>query len=473
MNPPSALSASASRIAARKSAQSRLQGRWLLLARGAWLSVAALGLTGPILSLPLNFAQLEKVCTGAWAACRDNGALLRPQDLPVLAQWGLSPTYIAAYGAVLNVLVTLVWSAMGVLIFWRRSAEPRALFFALCLVVAPGFTTPLLAEVHPSWWLPVTALRFLSDIVCLILFCFLFPTGQFVPRWTRWLALGWILSSAPFYFLPGAPLSHWMDSVSVPFAVGMPASVIVAQVYRYRRHSTLVERQQTKWVALALSVYLLLGTAWAPVVGEESSPLWAKLVVATTLFLSQLLIALAIAASILRYRLWEIDRLINRVLVYGLVTGLLGAIYAGMIIGLQALASRLTGQTGEPPLAIVVSTLLIAALILPVRRRIQTVIDRRFYRRKYDAQKTLAAFSATLRGEVDLEQVRERLLAVVAETMQPTQVWLWLRSPPLPLQPWPPRAETGRAPLPALAPHPPSAGSESALPQRRREGGRP
>src|SRR5262249_48205421 len=125
----------------------------------------------------------------------------------------------------------------------------------------------------------------------------------------------------------------------------------------------------------------------------------------TFLFLG---LPVATGLAILRYRLFDIDVLIRRTLVYGLLTGLLGAAYAGLIIGLQALVSRFTGQTGESSLVIVVSTLAIAALVLPVRRLLQALIDRRFYRRKYDAAKTLAAFSATLRHEVDLEQLRQR-----------------------------------------------------------------
>jgi hypothetical protein len=131
-----------------------------------------------------------------------------------------------------------------------------------------------------------------------------------------------------------------------------------------------------------------------------------------------------------RYRLWDIDTLINRTLVYGLLVALLAALYAGLIIGLSSAADVLSGgKISEQPFMLVVSTLAIAALFLPLRKRIQAVIDRRFYRQKYDAEKTLAAFSATLRQEVDLAQLHEHLLTVVNETMQPAHVSLWLRQP--------------------------------------------
>ena len=140
-------------------------------------------------------------------------------------------------------------------------------------------------------------------------------------------------------------------------------------------------------------------------------------------------IPFCIGIALLRYHLWDIDVLINRTLVYGLLTGLLGALYAGLILGLESLAGLFGGQATSNPLVLVISTLAIYVLFQPLRRRIQALIDRRFYRRKYDAAKIVAAFSATLRQEVDLDQVREQLLAVVQETMQPTHVSLWLRSP--------------------------------------------
>ena len=135
----------------------------------------------------------------------------------------------------------------------------------------------------------------------------------------------------------------------------------------------------------------------------------------------------AIAIAILKYRLYDIDRLINRTLVYGLLTAILAGVYFGGITATQAIFSAVTGQQEQPQLAIVVSTLVIAALFTPLRRRIQSFIDRRFYRRKYDARKTLEAYSAKLRNDSDLDALSDDLVGMVRETMQPAHVSLWLR----------------------------------------------
>jgi hypothetical protein len=141
------------------------------------------------------------------------------------------------------------------------------------------------------------------------------------------------------------------------------------------------------------------------------------------------LIPVAAGVAILRYRLYDIDVIINRTLVYGALTAILVLVYVGGVVGLQALLRALTGQQEQPQVAIVVSTLAIAALFSPLRRRIQSFIDRRFYRRKYDAAKTLEAFNSKLRNETDLEGLNGELVGVVRETMQPVHAGLWLKGP--------------------------------------------
>ena len=268
----------------------------------------------------------------------------------------------------------------------------------------------------------------------LILIFLLFPTGHFVPRWTRWTLVAYVIIQIPFTYFQDVPLlpNNPTSQLGWFVALGELATVVLVQIYRYRRLSSPLQRQQTKWVIFGLAVpinALVIGTLLPvlfPVLTESDS--LYPLVLNEISFLLLLCIPLSFGFAILRYRLWDIDTIINRALVYGLLTTLLGALYAGLILGMTSLAGLVTGDSDEP-VALVISTLAIAALFLPVRRRIQRLIDRRFYRKKYDAEKTLAAFSKTLRNEVDLEQVRQQLLSVVQETMQPAQVSLWLRQP--------------------------------------------
>jgi hypothetical protein len=209
---------------------------------------------------------------------------------------------------------------------------------------------------------------------------------------------------------------------------------VYAQIYRYRHVSTPTERQQTKWVLFGFLLWLvLIGILGVPYSIEMSlpagSPLpWWTLVSSAGWWVALTIVPLSLSIGVLRYRLYDIDVLINLTLVYGSLTATLVALYFGGIVVLQRVFVILTGQ--QSTLAVVASTLAIAALFVPLRRRIQSFIDRRFYRRKYDARKTLEAFSAKLREETDLGALNSELVGVVRETMQPAHVSLWLRPDP-------------------------------------------
>jgi hypothetical protein len=204
-----------------------------------------------------------------------------------------------------------------------------------------------------------------------------------------------------------------------------------SQIYRYRRVSGPVQRQQTKWVVFGTvlaglgMVGFTLPFKTSPTLAQFGSPYAFAL--KTGVLCSMLLIPLSIGIAILRHRLWDVDIIINRALVYGVLTASLALVYAGGVVGLQGIFRTLAGQ--ESDLAIVASTLAIAVLFQPLRRLVQGLIDRRFYRRKYDAAQTLAAFNTRLRDEVDLDSVTDDLVAVVRETLQPSHVSLWLRPP--------------------------------------------
>jgi NADH-ubiquinone oxidoreductase B12 subunit family len=413
---------------------SRLHGHWLLFARVGWIVLTLLILTLNVVMIPRYYAVLQAHCQPG-PQCF--ALQLNTYDRQFLHQFGLSPGFIAAYQVILDGLSVLVYCALGALIFWRKSADRMALFCAFMLVLfgGAGLTNILqdaLMPVSPAWFTLIGTLELLGQTSFMIFF-FLFPSGRFVPRWIRWIVpcivLYWIYTI--FYVNSLTNGSLW--SLFAFFALLL--FTVGGQVYRYHRISTSRERQQTKWVVFGFSIGIVgfvlsvvLEHAFLPPELHQSSVL-QTLVVGTLIYGFLLLVPISIAIAILRSRLYDIDIVINRALVYGSLTGILGVLYAGLIIGLESLAGAITGQASGQPVALVISTLAIYALFQPVRKSIQALIDRRFYRKKYDAEKTLAAFSIVLRSEVDLNQLREQLLAVVQETMQPAHVSLWLRQP--------------------------------------------
>ena len=402
----------------------RLHGRWLLLTRVTWVIVAVLSVGLFIVSVPFNFAASQAICSTA--SCSYSNQLTLDQ-FHELQQLGLSLDFYALFTTVLSILFEIGYVAAGVLIFWRKSDERVALVASFYLVTfgAAFQGSNLLLTVHPVLRILSLGLAFIGN-VCVGLFFYIFPTGRFAPRWTRWLLAVWIAYWGYTNLISGSILtgSGLIDSL---LFFGFLASIVVVQVYRYRRVSSPVQRQQTKWVVYGLSV-ALVGFLLLITLGSELNlhlGAIAYLVGDVLIYLFLLLIPISFGVAILRSRLFDIDVIINRTLVYLTLTAILAAIYIGIIIALQSLLRSIINQNND--VAIVVSTLVIAALFQPLRHRIQAIIDRRFYRRKYDAARTLEDFSATLRHEVDLATLREHLLAVVEETMQPAHVSLWLR----------------------------------------------
>ena len=293
----------------------------------------------------------------------------------------------------------------------------------------------LLAQPHPLpggnamlWLQGWFWMLFVGLFVFLLL---LFPTGR-MPS-SRWRPFAWFSVAV---ILVGV---IWSSAISPDITFDAPPSPIqllvlalglvsAASLVVGRRGARGVERQQIKWLLYA-GVIWFVGSVLNIVVF-----FFLQVEGAWSLWVGSLLVAvggfggpIAIGIAILRYRLYEIDLIINRTLVYGSLTGLLALFYFGSVTALQSLFSLLTGQGNT--LAIVASTLAIAALFNPLRGRIQSFIDRRFYRRKYDAAKTLEAFGSRLRDETDLERIAEDLGEVVDETMQPSHISLWLSFP--------------------------------------------
>jgi hypothetical protein len=275
----------------------------------------------------------------------------------------------------------------------------------------------------------------------------LFPTGRLPSsRWRSfvWFAAGvFILEDVLTAFKPGrlpevrvpnpagieqaTGIIKMSQSILLPVTLGIILAIAASVIVRFRR-ARGEERQQLKWLVYAVGFLVtLVGLGVLNWQVLHIPLIESALVVVDILPGAVACVPVAIGVAILRYRLYDIDILINRTLVYGVLTSTLALVYFGSVAIAQAIFPALTGQDQQPQLAVVISTLVIAALFNPLRRRIQSFIDRRFYRRKYDARKTLEAFSAKLRDETDLEVLNNELVGVVRETMQPAHVSLWLR----------------------------------------------
>jgi len=427
---------SASGVVVSSTAKTRLSGSRLIIARTVWLALVVPSLGFFVASLPVYFAQIQRACVDP-VTCNITGTLTA-KGLQELLAMGLSASSYAALLTIFFTLIVAIWSGIGFLIFWRRSDEWFALFSALFLVIFnttyPGFPISALALAYPGLNVPITLMGALG-IASVISFLVLFPNGRLVPRWMGlFLLLGIIGAVLPMVL----PLASSLNSNNVPgwlsglLNVLVFGAIIFSQIYRYRRVSTRVERQQTKWVVFGI-IIVVIGISVLPALFNFFSPTYfsqpntPSSVILGLINYPLLLLSLPVTVgiAILRSRLYDIDVLINRTLVYGTLTVMLALVYFGLVIGGQHLLVSLLGQSNA--VVLVVSTLIVAALFQPLRQRIQRTVDRRFYRSKYDAAKIVAAFSATLRQEVDLDQLREHLLAVVQETMQPAHISLWLR----------------------------------------------
>jgi hypothetical protein len=362
------------------------------------------------------------------------GLLLGVANTPLYEYWVVS-------------LISPTFATLGALIISRRPGNVIGWIFCVpsvaggiqmfcgqyaTVALSPG-GAQLPGGAFAGWLSTLMQSSFVVSILFLVL---LFPNGRLLsPRWrvVAWttgltVAAGLVslaLRPGPLEGFPsarnpfgieGASFLEWLDAAGGVLSLACIVAALVSLILRFWRSSG-EERLQLKWFVYAATlgfVAILLG-------GERQ-------IIGTLVWtLAPLGLPVSAGIAILRYRLYDIDRLINRTLVYGSLTAALVTVYVGSVVLLQGLFRALTGEEQQSQLVIVASTLAIAALFNPFRRRIQGFIDRRFYRKKYDAARTLEAFSAKLRDELDLEQLKPELLAVVREALQPAHVSLWLR----------------------------------------------
>lgn len=365
-----------------------------------------------------------------------------PATLVDLQRAGLSPQAPALYMLSLDVALFAVCVTSAILMVWRRPRD-RVVYFVAFVIVSISLTytsSPYESRVPPA----VLAIILAVCEAAQMLFLFALPDGRFVPRrsWllavplftARWLIWGQVL--LPRYF--ASPRSaESFGGLRQPLAYFLVFVVFivfgcVAQVYRYRLLSTPAQRQQIKWVLIGIIGMLLIVIPLAMVVNVFGilnapglPPLMVRLISRTLRQAAFCLVPLALLLSMLRYHLWDVDVLINRALVYSAITGLLAVVYIGLIVAMQALLRAAIGLDSSRP-GLVASTLAVALVFEPVRRRVQTLVDRRFYRSKFDAECALNAFGSSIQTELDPDRLKVQLVSIVKQTVQPAHVAVWV-----------------------------------------------
>jgi hypothetical protein len=390
------------------------------LIQSAWLVVVVTMLTGAVL--------------GLLSAYRRPGLIAIPQFISVIQAIGISERVAMTFSFTIPIGAALL---LAIIVFVGRREDGMALLFSLGILGVVVYSSGSPGAIRAT--LPeLSALAGVVEVGALLPVVFLpfvFPDGRFRPRWTRFVALGLagVLVGLPQTATAGRLVASnpdqvppWLALLTAGAASIWVVSATIGQSIRYRQFATPIERQQMRWVLLGLSVIVIpallgmLGSRWLPGLWIG----WAFVVSASAS--SALPISAGIA--ILRYRLYDIDLIINRTLVYGALTVLLGAVYVAGVLGVP----QILPLARDNDLLVAGSTLGVAALFSPLRRRVQGFVDRRFYRSRYDAQRTVEIFASRLREQMDLGDLLGGLTSVVRETLQPASVGVWLADSSLP-----------------------------------------
>ena len=395
--------------------------QWLKAARYAWLILAGFTLIFVAAALPGYLAGF-------------------PIDVETSVQVSAELIYATRIiSSIASLAAALLSISLAVLLYFRRPVDRMALFTSYYLLLYALVMTGLL-ESFVSFWgfsqeIALNIQTVFATVPTVVLMC-IFPNGRLVPAWTRWLV---VVSGSVTLMILLRPDENWA-AFSSPYTriIGGALGVILvlgiyAQVYRYRHASSLLEREQTKWVLVGLIIWMVyLAVSSVPWFIQQNLPTdqpvpWWMPFASVSWWLSLIIVPLSLSVAVLRYRLFDIDLIIRKTLIYGALTITLALVYLGGVVLLQSLFAAIGNQ--QSPVAIVISTLLIAALFNPLRVRVQNFIDRRFYRSNYNAQQAVAEFSITARDETDLHTLSDELVEVTQETMQPAFLSLWMINP--------------------------------------------
>jgi hypothetical protein len=395
-----------------------LRGRRLVLARAGWILVALVSVVGFAASVPAHYAR----------ALRYSGRNLHaPEAMKVgLERLGIPfEAYVFYWTAVLVLLATMFF-LVGAVIFWRRSDDPAALFFSITLVAFGAIwpnTLDALAGIHPLLDFAGESLS-VFGFAAFFLMLYLFPDGRFVPRWTRWVALVFVTGLIFNTFFPGSIFDS--ETWRAPFhlveeaqGIAFIGTMIYAQVHRYRRVSTTVQRQQTKWVVfgLVVAVACFVGTA-----SLEELPVFNRPGVPAALFgfftsitygFAFMIVPVAVGVAVLRHRLWDIDPIVNRVLVYGALTACVAGLYVFAVGYLGALF-----RVEDNLLVSLAATGLVAVLFAPLRDRLQRGVDRLLYGERDDPYAVLSRLGQRLEAALAPNAVLPAIVETVKEALK-------------------------------------------------------
>ncbi len=398
--------------------------RWLLMARLSWIVLAAVVLAVPIAGVPLDFAQLRTLCPDG-AVCPGTGQL-NLDGLRELRSLGLSLDSYAALSIAVECVAGAVWIAVGALVVWRRPADRTALLTGWLLLagavgVAYGSLNQSAAASSVAWALAIAVIHTFAGIA-LGWFMAIFPDGRWVPGWARWLPVGWIAFSVPHVAIPGS------ETLLLPVMLALVAGSVYAQIWRYRRDAGIVQRQQIKYVVFgltgALSAWFIIEMLGNTVFAEElqaGSP-WV-LLFNGALRAVWLLVPVSIGAAVLHYRLWDIEPIVHRTLVYGALTmavvGLYVLVVAYFSFFLKVNDSQLVG---------LLATGVIAVLFQPLRARLQRGVNRLLYGQRDEPYLVLSHLGRQLEAILAPEAVLPTIVRNVADALKLPYVAIVLKN---------------------------------------------
>jgi len=391
-----------------------LRGPVLMFARIGWLAVTVLSVIYVMLSFPTVFSRLQTVCAAE---------LCPPEQLTVkniqeLAQLGFSVSFFATYAITLELVFAFTSIAVGAFVFWRKGNDRMALLVA-CVLAAFGaaafmHTLDTITAASPILWWIFGFVLFLGNVVTVFLF-FLLPDGRFVPRWTRWTAGVLLFLGLVYHFFPDTPLSQWLaEGPGMVLSVSIIVIATGSQLYRYRRVSTPVQRQQTKWIVWGVVVGMggLQGAQLAlPLLNQPH--VFIVMFAYALMYGSALLIPVSIGIALLRYRLWDVDPLINRTLVYGMLTASVVGVYV-LIVGTLGLVLQARGSF----LVSLVATGLVATLFQPLRERVQRGVNHLVYGERDEPYAALVRLGQRLETTLAPDAVLPAIVQTVRETLK-------------------------------------------------------